>query len=471
MTPFKHIGKALAFFMVVHLLSSCASYNQQSSDFYNSLAQGNYEKASKNLDRNKLLKKQRNHLLYLLEKGRVEHLLQNFEKSNRYLNEADRLMESKGTSVKDIIAGNLVNPMMERYRGEDFEKYMVHYYKALNYLQLNETEEALVEARRISLRTYLQEDYKKKGQYTEDAFSFLLQGMIYEKAGDANNAFIAYRNAVDLYLKNGQSFYGTRMPEQLKRDLLRLAFINDFADELARYEKLLQLKFNKEDMVEDGELVLFWENGLAPVKKEQNLFFSLSGDGSGNLFFDDQAGLYHIPFDHVNYKSGVVNAFASHTFRVALPKYEQQTPAYNNGKVTIDSNTYLLEAAQNINQLAFSTLKERRIKELSKTLTRQLVKKIAEEAARPDKDEKDNKKKTGLDFLSMGIKLFAIASEKADTRNWQSLPHSIYYTRIPLKKGRNKISILLQHESGRSFKKEFLIVNNGSLQFFNTSTL
>jgi hypothetical protein len=132
MNPFLHMGKAFAFLMLACVMYSCASYNQQASDFYNSLAQGDYQKASKKLDHNKLLKKNRNRLLYLLEKGRVEHLLQNYEQSNLYLNEADLLMEDAWASAGDLVAGTLLKPMMQRYRGEDFEKYMVHYYKALN---------------------------------------------------------------------------------------------------------------------------------------------------------------------------------------------------------------------------------------------------------------------------------------------------------------------------------------------------
>ncbi|MEI9808407.1 MAG: hypothetical protein WDO16_11355 [Bacteroidota bacterium] len=94
------------------------------------MRQGNYESAAKALDNNKLLKKNRNRLLYLLERGKVCHLLQQYDSSNRYFNEADQLMEDTRTSVKDIALGTLLNPMMQTYKGEDFEKYLVHYYKS-----------------------------------------------------------------------------------------------------------------------------------------------------------------------------------------------------------------------------------------------------------------------------------------------------------------------------------------------------
>jgi uncharacterized protein len=71
------------------LVSSCASYNQQAADYYYHLQRGNYSKASSALDKTKLLKKQRNRLLYLLERGKLCHLMQEWDNSNNYFNEAD----------------------------------------------------------------------------------------------------------------------------------------------------------------------------------------------------------------------------------------------------------------------------------------------------------------------------------------------------------------------------------------------
>src|SRR5690606_33710583 len=152
------------------------------------------------LDNNKLLRLKRNRLLYLLEKGKMAHLLHQYDSSNRYFNEADLFIEDARVSAKDIALGTLLNPMMQTYRGEDFEKFMVHYYKALNYLYLGQMEDALVEARRISLRSYAQSDKTNgnENRYSGDAFSLMLQGIIYEKSGEVNNAFISYRNDADV---------------------------------------------------------------------------------------------------------------------------------------------------------------------------------------------------------------------------------------------------------------------------------
>ena len=460
----------------VFLLPSCSSYNNQVADYYTNLRQGNYTHAAKALDENKLLKKNRNRLLYLLERGKVCHLLQQYDSSNRYFNEADQLMEDARTSAKDIALGTLLNPMMQTYRGEDFEKYLVHYYKAMNYLQLGQPDEAMVEARRISLRSYAQEDKTgNKNHYSDDAFSFILQGMIYEKSADINNAFIAYRNAVDVFIKNNGSYYGITMPDQLKKDVLRTAYQNGFMDEVGRYEKLLNTTFNKEESAEGGELVLFWENGSAPVKQQQDIFFSLFKDASGGFFFADGGGLYNVPFDFSSgYNRDNIKLEDLRSFRVALPRYQALPLYYSGAGLQTNNTSYILEPAESINTLAFSTLQERMFKELSSTLTRLAIKKLAEAAARPKEkketdSEKEKKKKDRQEAFALGLQLFNFASEKADTRNWQSLPHTIYYTRIPLKKGLNEV--ILQVNGPSSKAVQFSIQGNGRLQFQNICTL
>lgn len=470
---------SLPILMAALLLCSCASYNKQVSAYYYNLRQGDYAKAAKALEANKLLQKNRNRLLYLLEKGKVYHLLQQWDSSNTYLNEADLMMEDASKSAKDIALGTLINPMMQNYQAEPFEKYLVHYYKALNYLQLGQTEDAVVEARRISLRSYEQQDEAGKKKYADDAFSYMLQGLIYEKNADINNAFIAYRNAVDVYLKNNGSYYDVRMPEQLKKDLLRTASQNGFYDELGRYERLLNTTYSKEPVSDGGELVVFWENGSAPVKAQQDIYFSLLKNGDGNFFFRDAGGLYNIPYDR-SFNNNSVQITDIRSFRVALPKYEAQ-PLYYSG-ATLSSGNYSisLEPAESVNTLAFATLQERLLKDLSATLTRLAVKKLAEAAVRPsekkddsnkteEEKKKQQKKDNQREAVALGLQIFNFASEKADTRNWQSLPHTIYYARIPLQKGNNDISLQISGPSSPVIK--IAAVGNGGMQFQNICSL
>ncbi|MBN8879458.1 MAG: hypothetical protein J0I32_18055 [Sphingobacteriales bacterium] len=480
---FKNIKSWAIALLPLVMLTSCATYNQQVQSYYSSLREGDYTKAAKELDKSKLLKKNRNRLLYLLERGKVCHLMGQWDSSNTYFNEADLLMETARTSAKDIALGNLLNPMMQTYKAEDFEKYLVHYYKAINYLQLGETDDALVEARRISLRTYAQEDkVGNKDKYKDDAFSLMVQGIIYEKGGDVNNAFISYRNAANVFLDNQGKYYGIDIPEQLKKDLLRTADQNGFMDELGRYERLLNTTYQKEEKPAGGELILFWENGSAPVKAQQDIWFSLFKDAGGAFFFTDANNSFTVPFDFSSgYSRDNIKLEDLRSFRVALPKYEAVAPAYTGAAALAGSQSFKLEPAEDVNNLAFATLKERMLKELSSTLTRLAIKKLAEAAIRPS-DKKDNdkskteeqrkkekKEEAAREAIALGLQIFNFASEKADTRNWQSLPHTIYYARIPLQAGENQINLQL---SGRASASVPVKVNGrGGMQVMTVNTI
>lgn len=478
-SPVHHMSWALVAMTLMPFFYSCATYNEQAAPFYTSMLDGHYERASDQLDRTRLLKKDRNRLLYLLEKGKMEHLIGHYDHSNNYLNEADGLMEDGRTSVKDVALANLMNPMMKTYQGEDFEKYMVHYYKALNYLQLGLTDEAIVEARRITLRSYAQDDkISNERKYVNDAFSYMLQGLVYERGGNINDAFIAYRNAVDLYLERNGTYYGVPIPGQLKKDLLRTAWQMGFTGEVEKYERLLGMQYQREEAPAGGELVVFWENGLAPVKTEQNLLFSLRDRGEGNLVFVDRGGLYNVPFDpdrHYHGDRAALNGLSA--LRVVIPRYQAIMPHYSGAALSCNSATYALEPAQNVNELAFATLRERMLKELAQTLTRLAIKRLTEEIVEPDKDdkkEKDQKKKNDDEWqeaLAFGLKVFNVASEKADTRNWQSLPHTIYYTRIPLQPGENKLSVQLDGGGSKRAPKVLTVAGRGGLQFYSFCTI
>jgi len=468
----RNIFKMSTLFVWMLSLCSCASYNDRILPYYQQLSQGNYEQAQKELDKNGLLKKPRNKLLFLMEKGKSSHLLGDYESSNRFFNAADQLLEKGLGGIMDATVGTLVNPMTQTYKGEDFEKFMIHYYKALNYLYLHQTEDAIVEARRISLQSQIQGDKfnNKENRYAKDAFSLMLQGLIYESDRDVNNAFIAYRNAADVYLTAKDStYYGTKIPAALKKDVLRTAAENGFTAELSRYEKLFNLQYRPEKVAEGGELLLFWENGLAPVKQQKEFFFSLIKNDYGDMIFTD--GNVVIPF--YNFNESKVNAAAVHSLRVTYPMYVPRKSHFTRATLHNDTIAVSLEEAEDIEALAFKTLDQRFTAEIGRTLTRLAVKKsaeylVSESAKGSGKNGRDDAFLTGLGY---GMQLYNLISEKSDTRNWQSLPNKIMFARIPLQKGENSLNLRLETADGQEETKTIKITGNGGLQFYNYSTL
>lgn len=469
----KYILQASSVIGLMLFLSGCASYNDRILPYYKNVSAGNYKAAETELDKNSLIQKPRNKLLFLMEKGRISQLNGEYEASNRYFNEADQMLEQGLTSATDEAVGALVNPMEQRYKGEDFEKFMIHYYKALNYMYLHNIDEAVVEVRRITLQAQQQGDKfnNKDNRYSNDAFSLMLQGMLYESNNDVNNAFISYRNAAEIYLKSSdKTYYGTPMPLGLQQDVIRTAKLNGFTTEADEFEQAFGFKYDVPKPSDGGELILFWENGLAPVKTQVDLFFSLIRNDNGDLFFTDAAGGIVVPFNYSGdrYK---VNTKSVESLRVAWPKYVAQTPYYSGAVITNNQKQIPLEKAEDINQLAFKTLQERTLKEIGKTLSRLAVKKIAEYSVRAAAKDNNGNNNSLLQGIGYGIQLYSLLSEKADTRNWQSLPSYISYARIPLQKGENQISLTLKNSHGADEVKTIKVNGTGRLQFYNYSSL
>lgn len=183
---------------------------------------------------------------------------------------------------------------------------------------------------------------------------------------------------------------------------------------------------------EGGEVIVFWENGTAPIKEEENIVFSLIKGDSGALVFTNALGVM-IPLDFGI--AGHTDLSDVHSVNIAYPKYISRPVPYTSAQIQVNGTaTYALETVQDIDVVAVSTLQERAGKELGKILTRLAVKKSAEYAVKSVARSNDNN--AVLEGVGLGLQLYNLFSEKADTRNWQTLPSEIKYARIPLVRGR-----------------------------------
>lgn len=445
--------------LLVFIFSGCASYHAKSIQYQSQVQDGLFNEASKNIDSNKFLKKKRNKLLYYLEKGKISHLKGDYKTSNELFNQADLFIEDYQKSIKDRIVSIITNPEKKTYNAEDFEKVAIHYYKSLNYIFLNKLDDALVEAKRINLQLQkINEKYPegKKNRYTSDAFALNLQGLLYEATGNINDAFISYRNSIDLYLLNKGNYFGVPIPEQLKTDVLRTADQLGFINEKERYSKLLDTSYTPV-VNKNGEAIIFWENGLIPYKDQTFYSFTvLPGTNSGLLNINnDELGLnLHLPISSSNNSKGSFSDLD--IFNVAFPKYVYRKPYHQTAKIVLDSTDYPFQLAQNYSDIAFKTLKDRTLREIGEVVLRLAVKKTSEYTL---KNKNEN--------LGALLGIFNAMTERSDTRNWQTLPSTISYTRVPLKKGKNKIQVVVD---GTKSSEEIIFEGTGNMKFLNYTT-
>lgn len=411
-------------------LTSCATYYEKSIKFQEAFVEGNFERADDLLGDPEKSSEGRNRLLFFLHKGVVLHQMGKYEESNIFLEQAYIFLEDFKKNYGMEALSLVSNSSIKTYVGEDHEKVLLHYYKALNYLKLNQPSAALVECRRLNIKLQsLNDKYDgKKNRYQNDAFAHLLMGIAYDMDNDVNNAFIAYRNAYEAYKTSYSVNFGVAIPEQLKQDLLRTAYLNGFIEELSQYEKEFHTKYvyTKNG---DGELIFFWHNGLGPVKSEWSVNFTIiKGEGGEAFFVNEQLGL-RFPYRNEEDNDKTKGLGDLKVVRVAFPKYLVRPSVYQNASLLKDSVPYPLEKAENIEGIALSVLKDRMLREFATSLTRLALKQSAEEALRKNSEE-----------AGAILSVFNAVTEKADTRNWQTLPNSIHYSRVPLNIGQNKMS-------------------------------
>jgi len=102
-------------------------------------------------------------VVYYLDMGLLHHLHGDYEKSNRFLEQAERAIEENFTKSLTLSASSLLmNDNLLPYAGEAYEDLYLNVFKALNYLALNQPDEAFIEVRRIDNKLQLLEDKYQK---------------------------------------------------------------------------------------------------------------------------------------------------------------------------------------------------------------------------------------------------------------------------------------------------------------------
>jgi hypothetical protein len=412
------IGVVCALF----LCGSCATYYQQNLDFNTEFQRGNLDQALQTLQQKDNQANGKARFIYYANNGLLLSVMGRYAESNEYLEKAYLFGEDYRVNYVNESMSYLTNPNVVVYRGEDHEHLMVLYFKALNFLKMGKKEEALVECRRLNIRlNQLTDRYSSPDKYQRDAFVHTLMGIIYQSDNDFNNAFIAYRNALEVYEGDYARMFNLTAPEQLKKDLLNAAWKTGFVDEFERYKEQLSMSSYQPDTTA-ASLVFFWHNGLSPVKDEWSINFVIT-PGPDNVFVFANADMnISFPFRVDNDKDRA-DLTKLQIFRVAFPRYRERPMLYEAAGLL----------AEDVNKVAYKCLNERMMLELGKGLLRAALKKTTEQSLRKENE--------GLGTI-LGV--VNAMTEKADTRNWQTLPHSIYYARVPLAEGSNAVKFSLK---------------------------
>jgi hypothetical protein len=319
--------------------------------------------------------------------------------------------------------------------------------KALNYACLNQWQDALVEVRRVDHRlNVLSDRTKDEGAYRDDGFARYLSGILFESAGDINNAFIAYRKAYETF-ESTRAWSRTEVPVQLRIDLLRTADALRLSQELTDYQRAFpNTSWQTVEAQERlAQVIVISYNGRAPRKEDQFIDLPISLNALQLVLLN--RGFSQSNRHQNRAADSILYGLNGRVVRVALPRLVPQKTQVPVDTISMVSDsgmavTVRTEVAQNVTALAEKALSERMPGITVKALARAALKfSLAEGATRSAQQAagKDAGPWVGL-VVGLLTKGLAVASEESDKRSWRTLPDEVHLARAWVPPGRYEVS-------------------------------
>ena len=374
----------------------------------------------------------RNRLLYLMELGNLMRLSGNFPAAENLLLQADRLSDQqRGIELGQEIGSFLSSDLALEFRGADYEKVFINYCLAACYASENNMEDALVECRRVNdkLRALNLSYRDNRNRYSDDAFVRYLMGILYEKAGDLNNALIAYRNSAAVYDSSYAVDYGISAPVRVKSDILRLSselgMQSVYQDYFSQWPEV-----NWEDEGSDadhGEVVVILETGMIPSRIEKSYTF----------------------------------VFNDRIYRVSLPaiankRRESWSVTLSSGR--IQTSGFL---AEDLAGIARKNLEDQAGRDIARSIARLAVKAGVTEAGEQLVEELTEENSGISQVTGLLLSIIGAATEQADLRAWLTLPSQIYVLRLRLPEGDHPVRVTV---NGRTvFNDDSMTIDPGRI--------
>jgi hypothetical protein len=352
-------------------------------------------------------------LLFMMEAGYLLHMAGKYEDSNKVLLQAAKIAQVKPISVSREVGAMITDQTVTNYRGEDFEKVLVHMYLGINYLILKNYEEAAVEFKAVNNELNKIKTEKGTARYKQNIMAKYLAAIAHElRAGmtgsedDREYAEVEYKQIL-----------------KLRPDL-----------QMARSD-LLQLQASKNSNM--GELVVIFQAGRSPIKVSRG---KLLEDPAMNMAVAAALGTQ-------NLAAGVTAGAIMTTIRVAdnpIPKFKIRENKTKCLRVYVLGQQVTTEMLENIEYTAMKNMEDDYSRLQGKVAASIIIKAIAsisagiaaEEATR--KISKNNRGLSSLIGLLVGAGTGTVlfATIRPDLRCWHTLPANLQLARMRLAPGK-----------------------------------
>lgn len=232
------------FLLCLFIFSSCVSANLDYTAVDAEINAGNYTEALNTVnERSGYYYTSADKVLSYLDAGVLEHFAGEYENSNSSLHKAEVEIEKNfSKSISQSIGQMLINDSVADYAGETYEDIYTNIFKCLNYIHLNQIDEAMVEIRRFDNKMKVvgheyqavidsQKQNASADEYNEianldtevkfhnSAFARYLSMLLYRTSGDYYSAKIDLEKINDAF-RFQKEVYNFSMPSGLQDELV-----------------------------------------------------------------------------------------------------------------------------------------------------------------------------------------------------------------------------------------------------------
>jgi hypothetical protein len=364
-----------------------------------------------------------NSVLFWLDKAVVLHHAGRFQESDALLDLAEQKLEDLYTQSVSRAAGTFfVNDNTDVYRGEPHERALLHVLRALNYAYQDKTDDAVVEARKVSaFLAELNDKVGVKQVYKDDALAQYLSALLFEDAGRPDDARISLNAARQAY-EQYTSSYGTLEP----------AFDPGVGTP------------------GDGELVLLHYNGVAPRRVSRAIQVAWN-EAVAIVNETKQGG------DDERARNAILAGVASNAITVAFPAQVQDPFRIRASEVEVEGAKAQTILVEDIAAISSKALEDRiaaiRARAIARATVKFVLAKVAEEVT---------KKRAGAGWgmlAGMVARGVAAGTEVADTRCWGTLPAEIRMARLRVPPGHHIVNVTYLDDTGAVVSAEAVDVD------------
>jgi hypothetical protein len=378
----------------------------------------------------------------LADMGRPVESNQEFDRALAMIQDYEGRAVISARDAGRNVSSVALNDKVLEYKGEGFEKVLIHVYKARNDMLLGDEQAARVEIRNANLR---QDEERRRNQEAinearqeahttvdgakldgeidrqfaqqqailarldnvyQNPFATYLSGYVYEANGEPGEAFVDYKNAFQMTRSSLVGADVVRLAEKLKRK---------------GEARALGLEVPSGKTTSGGNTLVLIDNGFAPQRRQIK---------------------FPIP--------------TPQTVLFAAVPISQPMPSDLGESEIVDEQGNVLgrtDMLVDVEAMSVRNLHDRYPEILVRQVARLAAKGVASHAAHEAAKKKSGNDRTAELLVDLATSVFNAVTEQADLRTWYALPRSIHVARVQTPPDSAQVTLRLLTPGGQTLRE------------------